>query len=45
MREALVQPLDESLDRLWLIPRGGIIGFELEGTLVLFHAKAVQYVA
>ena len=36
VREPLGEPFDELLDRLGLIARGGVIGFELEG--LLFHA-------
>ena len=41
MREPLVYPLDEVLDSLWLIAGGCETRFELEGSLVLFHAKAL----
>jgi hypothetical protein len=34
--QAFVQSLDELLDRLGLIARGGVIGFQLER--LLFHA-------
>jgi hypothetical protein len=44
VRKALIYSLDEPLDRLGLIPGRCIIGFELEGSLVLFHAQAVQSV-
>jgi hypothetical protein len=42
MRETFVDPLDQLLDRLRLIPGGCVRGFELERSLVLFHAKALQ---
>jgi hypothetical protein len=45
VRETLVYSLDELLDRLGLIPGGSVVGFELEGTLVLFHTQAVQSLA
>jgi hypothetical protein len=41
VRESLVYPLDELLDSLWLIAGGRETRLELEGSLVLFHAKAL----
>jgi hypothetical protein len=41
MRQTLVDPTDELLDRLGLITGGCEVGFELERSLVLFHARAV----
>ena len=39
MRKPLVNSGDELLDRLGLITGGCKIGFEFEGSLVLFHAE------